>query len=246
LAVVDDDLVPAAAMNNAMWCDAVCRAQGLGTEYGEHTWVCLEKAPPLYPNLVSLSANGVEIQRRRIGDLTDSLAGWGWAVMDSFNALDLVRDGFQPMFHGPWMILEAARSETDIRGVFRVQTRQELEAWEGAWTRHTGRDQGVSPFRVGLLDDPDVAFLIARRDSQTLGGFIANRGGGVVGVTNVFAKPGAWSSLWPCLAVAEELWPDLPLVSGGGDDNGQLLHRLGFRELRAFKIWAFVDQYHDC
>jgi len=73
-----------------------------------------------------------------------------------------------------------------------VETRQELKVWESAWCSHTGQDQAVSPFRPSLVDDPDTALLLLRHDSEVLGGMAANRGGGVVGVTNGRGS----SSLW--------------------------------------------------
>ena len=161
----------------------------------------------LYPNLVTLSATGVEEQRRRIRDLRDSLAGCEWAVKDSFDTLRLEPDGFQRMFHARWMTLAAVDNEESGDGVLRVETPQQLEVWESAWCTHTGHDQAVSPFRAALLDDPDVAVLVVWQDSQPVGGLIANRGGGVVGVTNMFAGRGSWQLMGQCLAVAEKLWP---------------------------------------
>ena len=41
------DRVALAAMNNARWCDAVCRAHGLPTEVTATLWIC-HGLPPRY------------------------------------------------------------------------------------------------------------------------------------------------------------------------------------------------------
>jgi hypothetical protein len=219
----------------------------LATEFGQDTWVSLEMAPPLYPNLVTLSLNSIDEQHGRVADLRDSLTGWGWAVKDSFNALQLVSQGFQPMFHARWMAFDAAHGvESPYPGdVSRVETRQELEVWDSAWCIYTGQDQAVTPFRPVLLDDPDVAFLLVRHGSEVLGGLVANRGGGVVGVTNVFAGRGSWWLLRLCLGLVRQLWPDLPIVGYEEHDKGSLLSRLGFSEFGELRVWGFVDEPPD-
>jgi hypothetical protein len=246
LGAVSADLVAAAAMNNAVWCDAVCRAHGLATEFAEHAWVSREQAPTLYPNLVTLSANSIDQQHARIADLRGSLTSWGWAVKDSFNTLQLVPQGFQPIFQARWLTLATPGPGEEKWGrVFRVETRQQLEVWERAWCGYTKQDQAVSPFRPVLVDDPDIAFLIVRHDSEVLGGLVANRGGGAVGVTNVFAGRDSSRPLGPCLARAAQLWPGLPIVAYEEDDKGQLLNRLGFRDFGTLRVWGFVDEHHD-
>jgi hypothetical protein len=164
------DLVVAAAMNNALWCDAVCRAHGLSTEFNEDTWVSLEMAPRLYPNLVTLAADAIDAQHARIADLRDSLARWGWAVKDSFNTLQLVSQGFHPVFHARWGTFDRALGERAQVTCSRVETAQELEVWKGAWCTYTDQDQAVAPFPPVLVDDPDIAFLLVRHGSEVLGG----------------------------------------------------------------------------
>jgi hypothetical protein len=92
-----------AALNNALWCDTICRAHRLPTSFWADAWVTRSPAPPLYPNLVTLSPEDVDSQMGRVTELRSSLGNRGWAVKDSFNNLDLVAEGFQPMFDAVWV-----------------------------------------------------------------------------------------------------------------------------------------------
>jgi len=43
-----------AAVNNAEWCDCVCRAQGVETRFDENAWTGRTRTPPFYPDAVTL------------------------------------------------------------------------------------------------------------------------------------------------------------------------------------------------
>ena len=48
-------LLHAAVINNARWCDAVCRAHGYPGEFGGQLWISAGHALPFYPNAITLS-----------------------------------------------------------------------------------------------------------------------------------------------------------------------------------------------
>ena len=100
---MDDELAVQAAMNNALWCDAVCRAHGVPTLFADDAWVGRGIGPRFYPNLVTLSVAGVEEQMRLVSELRGSLGVWGWGVKDSFKVLDLVPHGFRSVLDGQWV-----------------------------------------------------------------------------------------------------------------------------------------------
>jgi hypothetical protein len=52
-----DELLRAAAHNNAEWCDGVCRAHGLPSQFHTDAWVNPHRTPPLYPDAVTLTAD---------------------------------------------------------------------------------------------------------------------------------------------------------------------------------------------
>ena len=48
-------LLHAAVINNARWCDAVCRSHGYPGEFGGRLWISAGHALPFYPNAITLS-----------------------------------------------------------------------------------------------------------------------------------------------------------------------------------------------
>ena len=98
----------------------------------------------------------------------------GCAVKDSFATLDLAPHGFDALFDATWFFLEPepATDHGDLRWDVVVDA-EGLAAWARAWSRD---DDSDAPFDVALLEDPDVAFLAARRRSDIVAGAIANAG----------------------------------------------------------------------
>src|SRR5438874_11943324 len=94
-----------AARNNAVWCDAVCRAIGSAGEFDEQRglWLHRHRSLPLYPNIVTIAPpEKAEPQLARIAELCVALPT-GFAVKDSFAALDLVPLGFSVLFEAHWI-----------------------------------------------------------------------------------------------------------------------------------------------
>lgn len=50
-----DALLHAAVINNARWCDAVCRSHGYPGEFTGRLWISAGHALPFYPNAITLS-----------------------------------------------------------------------------------------------------------------------------------------------------------------------------------------------
>ena len=96
---IDDlTLLAAAARNNADWCDAYCRSQGVAGRFTADCWSSPRRTPPLYPDAVTL-APGVAVATVLGG--IDSSAGC--SVKDSFDDLDLDAAGFRPLFRAAWI-----------------------------------------------------------------------------------------------------------------------------------------------
>src|SRR5215471_9267661 len=79
-----------AARNNALWCDAVCRAHDRPGEFHDTLWLNRLGAPRFYPDAVTLS--GVEsapAQIETIATLVGSAREREWAIKDSFQSLEL-------------------------------------------------------------------------------------------------------------------------------------------------------------
>ena len=50
-----DPLLHAAVINNARWCDAVCRSHGYPGQFTGRLWTSVRHALPFYPNVSTLS-----------------------------------------------------------------------------------------------------------------------------------------------------------------------------------------------
>ncbi|HVK05471.1 MAG TPA: hypothetical protein VM490_18490, partial [Armatimonadaceae bacterium] len=109
-----DSLLHEAVRNNALWCDAVCRAHGRPGEFREGVcWLNRRETPPFYPNVVTLT-DAPEVSEEQTACVR-SLAGSSelpgeWAVKDSYHALDLAPLGFTVLFAGEWLYLPAGAS----------------------------------------------------------------------------------------------------------------------------------------
>jgi hypothetical protein len=201
-----------AAVNNARWCDAVCRAQGIPTRFSDEVWVALRRSPPFYPDAVTLApAVTPDVVLR---DVTTSA---GCTVKDSFATLDLSSHGFRVLFDASWIRRDPAPVAPG-------------PTWPA--TADLGRWEVGQVFRPALLDDPDIAFL-----SGAEGGVIANVTGPVVGVSNLFAT-GDVDAAWACAvrSIAGR-HPGRPMVGYETGDDLAAAHRAGFRSTGPLRVW---------
>ena len=138
------DWTVAAALNNARWCDAVCRAHGHPGRMLPHMWVNAAVVPRFYPNAVTLAVGetALEEQRTTIEILQTSNLPGRWSVKDSFHTLDLSRRGFELLFDAKWIrsVMPAEGPSTDI-----------------VWQREDKGGEGLP------VDDPDFAMFKGRR-----------------------------------------------------------------------------------
>lgn len=227
------DLIADAARNNALWCDAVCRAHARPGVFDELLWRVPHGTLPLYPDVVTLAgAQAAGAQHKAIGELLDSARDRGWAVKDSYAALDLSSLGFRRLFDASWIAWTGAPESASTELQWRLVTDgTDLTAWNAAW----GAD---APFTPTLLASADIAFLAAVRDGTQVGGAILNRGAGVVGVPNVFADAPWREPVWRDLpALAARLFAGHTLV--GYESGGALDHAsaAGFARLEALRVW---------
>ncbi|WP_371618728.1 hypothetical protein [Streptomyces sp. NBC_00454] len=230
-----------AALNNAEWCDAVCRAHGLEGSLGEDVWISARRTPPYYPDAVTLRAEASE-GAVLTGIDTDAP---GSSVKDSFAVLDLAPDGFEVLFDAQWIHRPAtAPAPAPTPGLAlnwtRVASAAELEAWEATWDG----EESTGLFRPALLTS-EIAFLAGRDPGGRIrAGAVANRTGEVVGLSNVFTAEGtpddaAWSG---SLASIAGLWPGLAVVGyESGDDLGTAI-RHGFRPVGPLRVWLRTSE----
>jgi DNA-binding transcriptional regulator YdaS (Cro superfamily) len=201
-------MLRAAVENNARWCDAVCRAHGLATRFGDALWWVRGGAPRFYPDVVTLRPGAAA---------EEVLALAPGSVKDSFACLEL--PGYEVLFEARWLVHRSPRAaETELvwSAVSEV----------GEWAAAAGLEGIILP---SLASEPGVRFMAAGE-----GGAILNATGGVVGVSNVFGDV-PWGDV---TAVAAAAFPGRPLVGyehGGALD---LAVAAGFTPLQRLRVWA--------
>jgi hypothetical protein len=236
-------IIALAAHNNALWCDAVCRAHDRPGEFRETLWFTRLGAPRFYPDAVTIG--GVEAapaQTEAIAALVGSAQQRGWSVKDSFQSLDLKSVGFKPLFDAEWVALSGPLPDVD-RTEYRAaiaNSTAELIAWEQSWAGeevNAAATSGPRLFLPRLLADKNVVFVSVQGDNGIVGGGILNRGAEVVGLSNLFgsAIDVVWRSL---VATAGKIFPGLSLVGYERGDNLVAAHRAGFATVGLLRVWT--------
>ncbi|WP_407836458.1 hypothetical protein ACE1OC_08305 [Streptomyces sp. DSM 116496] len=241
-----EELLLAAAYNNAAWCAAVCRDGGFTAQ----AWSSPRPTPLYYPDAVTLTRD------------TDTAALLGGidtgaphaSVKDSFAVLDLAPDGFEVLFGAEWIHRPAsapAAAPAPALTWSRISGPAELEAWETAWDG----EESTGLFHPGLLTGDardargagatekteEIAFLAGRdAEGRILAGAAANRTGEVVGISNVFTAEGtpddeAWAG---ALTLTASLWPGLALVGYESGDDLDTALRHGFTAIGPLRVWV--------
>jgi hypothetical protein len=139
-----------AACNNAMWCDAVCRAHDRPGEFQETLWLTRLGTPRFYPDVVTTS--GVEAapaQLKAIADLISTTRRREWFVKDSFHCLRLNSLGFEPLFDAEWIAMSGARpdighNQPEYRSAI-VTDEAGLIAWERSWAGEEAKSAAPPP-----------------------------------------------------------------------------------------------------
>ncbi|WP_219471915.1 hypothetical protein [Nonomuraea rhizosphaerae] len=226
---MSDDRLLEAALNNAEWCDAVCRAHGSPGTFTALSWTNPASSPPYYPDAITLApAAGWP-------DLLPGVEGKPSAsVKDSFALVE--PPGWDLLFEARWIYrpfhaAEAAPAATgDVIAWEVVRDAATLRDWERAC--FPGADLGLFP--AALLGE--VTFLAGRIGGDIVCGSALNGSGRVAGVSNLFALgcdlDAAWSGT---VATAAELFPGRPLV--GYETDPEPASRHGFLPIGPLRVW---------
>lgn len=232
--------VIAAALNNAVWCDAVCRAAGGTTQFAEDLWRSSAPSPSYFPNVITLdsSANiaAVEAALRAC-----SGSGAELGVKDSFRTLDLLPFGFSKLFDASWIWKDAVHpSQKAWRLTWKnLESVEDLQAWESAWW--PGPDSsGPRPrvFAATLLRETNITFLAGFDGATLVTGAAITETKGLVGLTCAFFR---------CTEAAEARRELLAVVAArfsgkaiaGYESSGELraMRDCGFREVGPLSVW---------
>jgi hypothetical protein len=243
-------LTSLAALNNAEWCDAMCRIHGLPGVFTSRAWTNPARTPPFYPDAVTLSPDATP------DDVLSAIdTGPGASVKDSFATLDLREAGFEVLMDATWIHRPAppaagAPPAGDVAWRL-VADADRLRAWELAC--FDGEPQGL--FTAPLLAEQGIAILAGVLSGDTgdataadmgdiVCGFVLNAThgradhlrGDTVGVSNVFARPGHLEAAWAgTIAQAAALFPGHSLVGYESDPAPAAEH--GFTTAGPLRIW---------
>jgi hypothetical protein len=225
-----DPLLHAAVINNARWCDAVCRSHGYPGEFTGRLWISARHALPFYPNAITLSPDVTAAEATAGQDPSRP-----FAIKDSFARLDLAPHGLTSLFDATWIAVPTPAGGNDLSWD-AVTDPGELVRWEAAWA---GGGEVTGLFRPALLDDPDCAVLACRRDGAQVGGAIAYTAGGVTGISNVFKSGIADGPLWAgAVRAIARVRPGLPIVGYERGEDLAAARRSGFTILGSLRVWA--------
>lgn len=239
------DTVRSAARNNAAWCDSVCRAHGRPGVFTDTLWFNRYETPRFYPDAVT--TEGAQARAAQLDALDALIAAdqrRGWAVKDSFAALDLSPWGFRVLFDAQWIYRASStvqREQTpgDLHWV-RVVDAAALHAWELALMGDPADDHRASPIFVPrLLASDGVALFAVERAGEIIGGGALIMAAGVVGASNVFSglvdRTDVWHGL---LDQAERLYPGAAVVGYERGDDLEIARNAGLDPVGPLRVWA--------
>ncbi|WP_353353245.1 hypothetical protein [Intrasporangium sp. DVR] len=236
------DRIALAAHNNALWCDAVCRAHGLTGVLDDVAWTSPRRTPPYYPDAVTLSPEASEY---------DILAridpGDGASVKDSWSRLDLTAEDFARLVVGEWLWWTPAAlagtpprvggAQADGREWRRVTTPDDMAGWTRAWSADPA-DAGI--LRPALLDQPGVHLLAASGDGDGVvtAGCAVNVTDGVAGLSNTFSVDGDEERTWRgAVTAAHHLVGVMPVVSWDAGAGVEAAVSAGAERLGPLTVW---------
>ena len=166
-----------AALNNAEWCDVICRSHGARTRMDDVAWTSSIRTPPYYPDAVTL------VPDLSVPDLLariDSAAGC--SIKDSFASLNLATYGFRVLFDAQWIVFPDTwrLPETGGPDWELVRDLEDFSMWVEAWR---GAEGPTGVLRSDVLAHDSVAVLAARSVDRIVAGAIATYSSNVVGIS---------------------------------------------------------------
>jgi len=227
-------LLGAAVVNNARWCDAVCRSHGHPGVFSARLWISARHDLEFYPNAISLCPDVTAAEAVAARALPRR-----YAVKDSFAQLDLAAEGLTLVFEAEWIACSPPPAGPGDPGLSwdTVTDARELSGWERAWAQRDSTDRPL--FRPELLFDPRCAILACRREDTVIAGVITYAAGQVTGISSLFGAGLAAGQLWlSALRAVAARRPDLPIVGYEHGTDLAFARQAGCRSLGPLRVWA--------
>ncbi len=228
----DTDRIALAALDNARWCDAVCRSHGVVGVTDALAWTSPLRTPPYYPDVVTLSPDAEEYALLARVDASD-----GCSVKDSFASLDLSMEDFARLVEGEWLWHDRpAAPGGDGRRWSRVTTAESMRAWVTAWSPDPEDERILPP---SLLDEPGVVVLSGSDErGVVVAGAVLTVGDTVAGLGNLFSRDGDVAATWHgAVAAAREVVGGIPLVGWEAGASLAAADAAGCERIGPLTVW---------
>lgn len=203
-------------------------------------WYCLQKTPPLYSNLVTISRDWRPDEIFRRIEERFKIDGWeDWSVKDSFAALDLTKLNFRRLFDAKWLYLQAEKFESAgtnsmIKYKF-IADNVELSKWRIAWDAN--ERLGIEIFDQKLLDNAKLHFVAGYESEAIITGCLVNKTGDVLGISNFFAPDTGTGYRSDLIQFIHESIEFAGLVGYERNDIADNLQSLGFEAVGNLTVW---------
>jgi hypothetical protein len=225
--------------NNGLY-EAIFSARKIEFKRNDLIRYSLEKTPPLYSNLVTLSKDWKPDDVFRAIDTNYEREKWEeWSIKDSFGVLDLTEYGFTKLFDARWIYLEAGKfAPYGAGGNLRyaiISSEDVLAAWRKAWD--ADEQLGKEIFSRKLLDDSKVYFVAGHEGKLIVSGCFVNRTDDVLGVSNFFA-PDRNVKYWS--EMIDFIFSSIGRMNIVGYERKELtdkLQTLGFETVGDLTVW---------
>ncbi len=229
-----------AILNNNDLYRAIFADHKIEVRQTDSIFYSLEKTPPLYSNLVTLSEGWKPDDIFEEIDAAFQSERWDeWSIKDSFGVLDLSDREFIELFDAQWIYLEAqnfqpCESSTNLKYEI-VTTENALAEWRIAWD--SDEELGKQIFSPRLLADPKLYFVAGCEGKQIVSGCFINRTDDVLGISNFFAPDGDvrhWSD------VVSFIFRSIQRTDLVGYERKPLIERLqllGFEMVGDLAVW---------
>jgi len=186
---VKDKTQQAIYNNNGLY-EAIFSNRKIKFNRADFIFYSLEKTPPLYSNLVTISPKWKPDDIFRNIDFNYEKERWNeWSIKDSFGVLNLSKYGFTKLFDAEWMYLEAekfTRIEKSKNLRYEVINDEDvLSAWRIAWD--FDEQLGKEIFSPKLLSNPKVYLVAGYERERIVSGCLINKTEDVLGISNFFA-----------------------------------------------------------
>lgn len=222
-------LLDKAVLNNAKWCDVVCRANNLACQFDEDIWYTVPEPPEYYPNVVTLRPN---VSVGKIKLLMKRRKSGKWFIKDSYGDLDLKSVGLNKLFDAEWIVAP----KIDKADVDKNLACSEVDNGEGFKVWESAAKQSFAPT---LLRNGDIKFIAIYSGNEVVAGGIIYISDGILGLSNVFAPRNNPARYWlALLGTVQERFPDWHVIDYEVGHDLEQVKNLGFNSIGPLSIWT--------